>query len=107
MIRTLSFYVAVVAVVGGIILPIKGSFAVAGEPASQKVQAQIGQQKYLVLDSRIIESAQNAKLTLGEVKKHAANPLFKEDKPWEPRFDNLYANIFYDQDEQLYKCKYD
>ena len=95
-----------VAVAAGIVLAIKGSLAVAGEPSGQEVKSQVDQQKYLVLDSRIIESTQNAKLTLGEVKKHAANPLFKEDKPWEPRFDNLYANIFYDQEEQLYKCWY-
>ena len=61
---------------------------------------------YLVLDSRIIESTQNAKLTLGKVKKHPANPLFGEDKPWEKRYDNVYARVLYDEQDQLYKCWY-
>lgn len=62
--------------------------------------------RFLVLDSRIIDSVQNARLTLGKVKKHPANPLFGEDKPWEKRFDNLYANVMYDNKEGIYKCWY-
>ena len=34
------------------------------------------------------------------------NLLFAEEKPWEPRFDNFYANVLYDEDEDLYKCWY-
>jgi len=62
--------------------------------------------KYLVLDTRIIDRADGVKLTIGKVTKDPANPLFKEDKPWEPRFDNLYANVIYDEDERVYKCWY-
>lgn len=61
---------------------------------------------FLVLDSRIIDNVENAKLTVGVVQKHEANPLFGEDKPWEKRFDNLYGNVIYDADEQIYKCWY-
>jgi len=64
------------------------------------------QSRFLVLDSRIIDKTQNAKLTLGKVKKHPANPLFGEDKPWEARFDNLYPNVLYDYQDKLYKCWY-
>jgi len=53
-----------------------------------------------------VESVQNAELALGTVKKHHGNPLFAEDKPWEQRFDNLYANIAYDDEERTYKCWY-
>ena len=53
-----------------------------------------------------MQGAQNAELTLGVVRKHGANPLFGEDKPWEARFDNLYANVIYDDEERLYKCWY-
>ena len=63
-------------------------------------------EKYLVLDSRIIESTKNAKLTLGEVRKEKSNPLFVEDSPWEPRYDNMYPNVIYDEEENLYKCWY-
>ena len=62
--------------------------------------------RYLLLDARIVEDVQNAELTLGIVNKYTGNPLFSEDKPWEMRFDNLYANVIYDDEEQLYKCWY-
>ena len=61
---------------------------------------------YLVLDSRIIDTTDNARLAVGVVKKHPANPLFREDKPWEPRFDNLYANVLYDEQDKRYTCWY-
>ena len=63
-------------------------------------------EKYLVLDSRIIESTKNAELTLGEVRKEKSNPLFVEDQSWEPRYDNMYPNVIYDEEENLYKCWY-
>ena len=63
-------------------------------------------EKYLVLDSRIIESTKNAKLILGQITKHESNPLFVEDQPWEPRYDNMYPNVIYDEEENLYKCWY-
>ena len=62
--------------------------------------------RYLVLDDRIIDEVVAAKLTLGAVTKHPQNPLFGEDKPWEPRFDNVYANVIYDSKDRLYKCWY-
>jgi hypothetical protein len=62
--------------------------------------------KYLVLDSRVIDTTRNARLTPGTVQKNSHNPLFGEDKPWEPRFDNLYPNVAFDEKEGLYKCWY-
>lgn len=64
------------------------------------------QSKYLLLDPRIIERTDNARLVLGAATKDPANPLFGEDKPWEPRFDNLYPNVMYDEQERVYKCWY-
>ena len=43
---------------------------------------------------------------LGTVQKHPANPLFKEDKPWEVRFDNLYPNVTLDIRDGIYRCWY-
>ena len=63
-------------------------------------------EKFLLLDSRIIESTKNAKLTLGEVRKEKSNPLFVEDQSWEPRYDNMYPNVIYDEEDNLYKCWY-
>ncbi len=62
--------------------------------------------RYLVLDSRVIADVEGAKLTLGEVTKHPENPFFTEDKPWEPRYDNVYPDVIYDEDEKIYKCWY-
>ena len=63
-------------------------------------------EKFLLLDSRVVAKTDNARLAVGKVVKHADNPLFKEDKPWEPRFDNLYANVIYDEQAGIYKCWY-
>ncbi|MDE0298461.1 MAG: hypothetical protein OXN17_07510 [Candidatus Poribacteria bacterium] len=61
---------------------------------------------YLVLDSRIIADVEGGTLTLGKVGKHPENPLFTEEKPWEPRYDNVYPDVIYDEDEKVYKCWY-
>ena len=62
--------------------------------------------KYLLLNSDIIEKTDNAKLEVGKVTKHKANPLFGEDNEWEMRFDNLYGNVVFDKEEEIYKCWY-
>ena len=72
----------------------------------QTVRTQLRETRHLVLDDRLIDEVIEAKLTLGEITKHPQNPLFGEDKPWEPRFDNVYANVIYDTKDRLYKCWY-
>ena len=62
--------------------------------------------RHLLLDSRIIDQVENAKLVVGKVEKDDRNPLFVEDREWEKRFDNLYGNIIYDREEEIYKCWY-
>ncbi len=68
--------------------------------------AEDGDGRFLLLDSRIVESVENARLAVGTVEKHKDNPLFGEDNPWEVRFDNLYGNVIYDEDAKCYKCWY-
>lgn len=68
--------------------------------------APVKRARFLVLDSRIMETVENATLTLGKTVKSSHNPLMAEDKPWEKRFDNLYANVILDQEDKLYKCWY-
>lgn len=92
--------IAVVAVLGGLVC------AAAGNSAAQDGNPGIQRDRFLLLDNRIVERTKNAKLTVGKVQKDKRNPLFAEDKPWEPRFDNLYANVVYDEEEKLYKCWY-
>ncbi len=63
-------------------------------------------ERYLVLDSRVIKRAENARLRVFAAERSAANPLFGEDRPWEARFDNLYPNVFPDEEEGVYRCWY-
>jgi hypothetical protein len=74
--------------------------------ASDKTLRSTQYGKHLLLDERMVEHAENASLVLGKVRKHPANPLFREDRPWEPRGDNYYCNVLYDREERLYKCWY-
>ena len=62
--------------------------------------------RYLLLNSDNIATESNMALTVGQVVKHPANPLFVEDNPWEQRFDNLYGNVIFDPNEGLYRCWY-
>ena len=77
-----------------------------GEQVRPFAEAAGGRQRFLLLDARLVEATQNAQVTLGTVTKHPANPLFGEDRPWEKRFDNVYANVLYDDEEEIYKCWY-
>ena len=62
--------------------------------------------KYLLLDDRVVERVDNVRLRVGTVTKHPANPLFKEDRPWEVRFDNVYVNVTYDEATRRYQLWY-
>jgi hypothetical protein len=62
--------------------------------------------KLLVLDTRVIESAENARLMPGTVTKHESNPLFQADKPWENSMNNLYPNVIWDDAEKVFKMWY-
>lgn len=79
----------------------------AGAAASQSfANAKQPRKRYLFLDSRAVERAGNAVLRVGKVRKDPRNPLFGEEKPWEARFDNLYANVVREPDTSLYRCWY-
>ena len=66
----------------------------------------------LLLDSRNVGRTENARLELGTVQKHPANPLFVEEyfadppKPWEARLDNVYPTVIYDEEAGIFKCWY-
>ena len=64
------------------------------------------QRKHLALDPRVVADRGETRLLPGRVAKEPRNPLFVEDRPWEVRFDNLYANVLFDEEERLYKCWY-
>ena len=71
--------------------------------AIDKKHDNLNRNRYLLLDSRIIEDTENAVLTIGTIRKDKRNPLFVEDKPWEPRYDNVYCNVIYDEQDKLDK----
>ena len=64
------------------------------------------EERRLVLDTRVIDRTDNARLSVTPATRSTANPLFGEDRPWEMRFDNLYPNVLWDAEEELYKCWY-
>ena len=94
----------IISISAGIILLMLSSCG--APPVDQDALAGIERSKYLLLDNRVIENIENASLVVGTVEKHPSNPLFVEDNPWEVRFDNLYGNVIYDNDDRTYKCWY-
>lgn len=50
----------------------------------------------LLLDPRVVDDARDAILVPGTAVKEPANPLLVEDRPWEVRIDNLYANVLFE-----------
>lgn len=62
--------------------------------------------KTLLVDSTLIRSSENVRISVGQVRKYSGNPLFGEDRPWEPRYDNMYPNVIFDESEGVYKCWY-
>jgi len=83
------------------------NLAIGQPPAQSSNDQQVPKRdRYLLLDARVIERVEHAKLTVGAVRKDEHNPLFKEDKPWEPYISNLYGYVIYDEQDRLYKCWY-
>jgi len=62
--------------------------------------------KLLMLDTRVIEHAENARLVLGTPEKEARNPLLPADQPWENATNNYYPNVLWDAEEHLWKLWY-
>ncbi len=62
--------------------------------------------KLLMLDTRVIEHAENARLVLGVAQKEARNPLMLSDQPWENATNNYYPNVLWDTDEHVWKLWY-
>ena len=61
---------------------------------------------YLTLDHRNIIDSTNLELVLGSVDKHTANPILKEEKAWELRFDNFQPSVWVDPVDKKWKLWY-
>ncbi|MSU70555.1 MAG: hypothetical protein EXS39_07240 [Opitutaceae bacterium] len=63
-------------------------------------------EKYLLLDSRVVERVENAVLRVGTVAKHPGGPLFSVELPWEQNMGHMYSSVLFDEADQLYKVWY-
>jgi hypothetical protein len=61
---------------------------------------------HLLIDDQMIDRVVGAHVVLGEVTKEPKGALLIEDKPWEVRFDNLYANVLYSPNDGVFKAWY-
>jgi hypothetical protein len=66
----------------------------------------VSAKKHLLLDSRIIERTEGVRLALGTVTKDPHNPLFGDDKPWEPYPGNQCTSSLFDKEERIFKSWY-
>ena len=96
------FKIFQIAIVCGCVLALAGT----AQADSETARPVPSDPKYLVLDSRIIDSTERARLVLGKVEKDPRNPLFVKDKPCEVRIGNLFPNVLYDEKQRIYKCWY-
>jgi hypothetical protein len=62
--------------------------------------------RYLLLDGRVVASVVGATLVLGKLEKEPRSPLLREDRPWEKLINSGYPNIFFDEQDKLYKVWY-
>lgn len=60
---------------------------------------------YALLDPALLERSEGAHVVAGTAQKDA-KALFAEDKPWEVRIDNVYANVLFHEADSSYKCWY-
>lgn len=74
--------------------------------AGETVTVRPSATKHLMLDDRVIDHVEHARLSQGVVEKDSHNPLFTADKPWENALNNLYPNIVYDADAKVFKLWY-
>jgi hypothetical protein len=96
-----------------LILPfLLGLVSLTSHHAETAIHGKGTSEKYLVLDTRIVNKIDNLHLVSGSVSKSGKNPLFSEEffseppKRWEARYDNMYPSVVYDKPEKLFKLWY-
>jgi hypothetical protein len=67
---------------------------------------QAGPLAQLFVDQMVVRQADNVAFTLHPARKHPANPLVVADQPWEGWRLEIYGNVIFDQEEQLFKMWY-
>ncbi len=67
---------------------------------------EVGDRAQLLIDDVLIFESKGVSRTQHPAEKHPANPLVKADKPWEGWRLEIYGNVIWDEDEQLFKMWY-
>ncbi|HSI12574.1 MAG TPA: hypothetical protein VK961_11040 [Chthoniobacter sp.] len=62
--------------------------------------------KLLLLDTRVVENSENARLVIQSPEKESRNPLLPSDQLWENATNNYYPNVLWDAEEHLWKLWY-
>lgn len=66
----------------------------------------IGDASQLFVDQVLVRETRGVAFTLHPATKHPANPVLKADQPWEGWRVEIYGNVIYDEDENLFKMWY-
>ncbi len=65
---------------------------------------QIGSQRQLFLDDRLIERTENLARRVCPVAKHPGNPVIRPEEAWEPRGYLLFGSVLRDEEEGIWKA---
>jgi hypothetical protein len=76
------------------------------EPLVKGGVYQAGSLAQLFVDQMIVRQAENTAFTLHPARKHPANPLVVADQPCEGWRIEIYGNVIFDREEQLFKMWY-
>ncbi|HEX4146532.1 MAG TPA: hypothetical protein VHY91_23730 [Pirellulales bacterium] len=83
-----------------------GSGSLAAGPLVKAGVYQAGSLAQLFVDQLVVGQADNVSFTLHPARKHPANPLVMADQPWEGWRLEIYGNVIFDHEEQLFKMWY-
>jgi len=75
----------------------------AEEPASP---FSVADKSQLFVDQVLVREADNVSFNLVRAQKHPENPVVRADKPWEGWRLEIYGNVIYDEEEQIFKMWY-
>lgn len=66
----------------------------------------VGNRAQLFVDQVLVRDAKNVAFTMHPAEKHSQNPLIRADQPWEGWRLEIYGNVLFDNEEQIYKMWY-
>ena len=82
------------------------ALAAGNEPLVKGGVYQAGSRAQLFVDQMVVRQADNVAFTLHPARKHPANPLLVADQPCEGWRIEIYGNVIFDHEEQIFKMWY-